>query len=218
MPSIGATTSTRPPVGGKQAAPLAERFENLSLAATVLGWTVWDLYRCWRRWQDALVAIACIKLLVGGLLIVREPLRKRGSWFAWMAAAPSLLIAYAAFRLSVPPDQWPWWCAALLLIGCGVTLSALFTLGASFSVFPAVRTIVGGGLYRHVRHPAYLGQLILVAACCLASRTWWGALPLALGVPLVATRIYAEEQLLMSAPEYVAYARAVRWRLVPWLW
>ena len=218
MPSTGAGISGKSPASVTETVPVYEYLENAALAATVIGWTAWDLYQDWPRWQPLLLGVASIKLLVGYLLLSRRRLQRRGSWFAWLAAAPSLALGYVALRFSTPVDQWPWWCAAMFLAGCGFTFLALLSLGKSFSVLPALRQIVSRGPYRWVRHPAYLGQLMLVAACCLASDSWWGVLPLAVGLPLLAARIFVEEQLLRTSAEYVQYAQQVRWRLVPGVW
>jgi protein-S-isoprenylcysteine O-methyltransferase Ste14 len=43
-------------------------------------------------------------------------------------------------------------------------------------------------------------------------------LPILLAIPFVVVRIIAEENLLRGQAEYLTYADAVKWRLVPGLW
>ena len=80
-------------------------------------------------------------------------------------------------------------------------------------------TVVTGGPYHTVRHPAYAGAILyeLAVPVLLAS---WGALAIsAIGALLLILRTALEDRTLQAElPGYVAYARQVRQRLVPGLW
>ncbi|MCP3960250.1 MAG: hypothetical protein GY719_20600 [bacterium] len=91
-------------------------------------------------------------------------------------------------------------------------------LGRSFAILPALRGVVVRGSYRLVRHPAYAGELLMIAGCVVARPVAGSVAALLLAVPLVALRIRAEEELLMSRERYRSYAEQVRWRLVPGVW
>jgi protein-S-isoprenylcysteine O-methyltransferase Ste14 len=75
------------------------------------------------------------------------------------------------------------------------------------------------GPYRIVRHPFYLGALFFVAGTSLMLGSWWGLgslLPIGL---LLAVRIVFEERLLQQELDgYSAYAKRVRYRLIPLVW
>lgn len=49
---------------------------------------------------------------------------------------------------------------ALLIIGESLSFMGLVTLGKSFGVSPAKRTVVVDGIYRFIKHPIYLGYII----------------------------------------------------------
>ncbi|MDB4964431.1 MAG: Isoprenylcysteine carboxyl methyltransferase, partial [Myxococcales bacterium] len=79
--------------------------------------------------------------------------------------------------------------------------------------------VVSTGVYARVRHPMYLGALLMFLGAPLLTGA---ATALAMGVALtilIAVRIRDEEQLLTtSLPGYDEYRRRVRYRLVPFLW
>jgi protein-S-isoprenylcysteine O-methyltransferase Ste14 len=83
----------------------------------------------------------------------------------------------------------------------------------------AGQTVVSAGPYAVVRHPMYVGALILLAGTPLALGTWW---PLVLLVPLtvvIVIRLLDEEAYLAAKlPGYAEYRRAVRFRLLPMIW
>jgi protein-S-isoprenylcysteine O-methyltransferase Ste14 len=97
---------------------------------------------------------------------------------------------------------------------------AIFNLGRSFSANVAIQQeqkVHRAGLYRFVRHPSYLGLLIIFVSVGLHSRNWLG-LAVAVMPPLAALmyRIYVEEAALNEAfgEEYAEYTRTTK-RLVP---
>jgi len=120
--------------------------------------------------------------------------------------------------MSAPLGEWYLSAEVVYLLGAALVLLSLLSLGRSFAVFPAVRSIRNCGPYRYLRHPAYLGEFIMLAACCGARPSLATLAAVAGAVPLLALRITAEEKLLMSHPAYESYALQVRWRLLPGVW
>ncbi len=79
--------------------------------------------------------------------------------------------------------------------------------------------VITTGPYAFVRHPMYVGALIMAAGVPLALGSWWGLLFALLTVPVLVVRILDEEKMLFGELEgYEAYARNVRYRLVPGVW
>jgi protein-S-isoprenylcysteine O-methyltransferase Ste14 len=84
--------------------------------------------------------------------------------------------------------------------------------------FESQKTI-STGPYALVRHPKYVGDIILIAGIPLALGSWWGLAFLVLAILALAWRILDEEKLLKNdLPGYVEYTQKVRYRLVPYLW
>jgi protein-S-isoprenylcysteine O-methyltransferase Ste14 len=70
-----------------------------------------------------------------------------------------------------------------------------------------------------VRHPGYAAALVLFFGMALALGSVWALLPAALASVLLILRTAWEDRLLRAElAGYDAYARRVRWRLVPGLW
>ncbi|MCV3205801.1 isoprenylcysteine carboxylmethyltransferase family protein [Mesorhizobium sp. YC-39] len=81
------------------------------------------------------------------------------------------------------------------------------------------QTVISTGPYALVRHPMYVGVLILVVGVPLALGSYWGLLFMLLNVPILVLRILDEEKMLRSElGGYTDYTRRVRYRLVPGLW
>lgn len=109
---------------------------------------------------------------------------------------------------------------ALMIFGIAIRWTAVVSLGRSFSANVAIRTeqqLQTGGLYRFVRHPSYLGLLLVLTAIGLHLRNW-AALAIFL-VPSIAAlsyRIHVEEAALRTAfgNIYEAYSSRTK-RLIP---
>jgi protein-S-isoprenylcysteine O-methyltransferase Ste14 len=108
----------------------------------------------------------------------------------------------------------------LIFIGLAVRALAIFTLGKSFSANVAIRDsqkIYRGGLYRFLRHPSYLGLILIFLAIGLHSRNW-----LCLAIAFLPTtaallyRIHIEEAALRNAfaEDYASYSKVTK-RLIP---
>lgn len=172
------------------------------------------------RLSPVRLTITVLNACVGVLFLVRSAVIRHGALSAIVLALPSFVVAGASFKLAPAGHLWPARANATLVAGATLAIVALLSLGRSFAILPAVRRIVRGGPYALVRHPAYLGELAMVAGCCLAHQPLeiWHFWPLAAAVPMVVLRVLVEEHVLVTADEYRTYTRKVRWRLLPGLW
>lgn len=153
-------------------------------------------------------------------------------WDRWFAVAYSLLsvavpaVAGLEYRLRGPGD-WP---IALVLLGVlafalayGLALWAM----ASNPFFETLVRIqrerghvtVSSGPYAYVRHPGYVGILIIVMSMALILRSAWALVPALACCAVVIARTALEDRFLQAQLEgYAAYAGRVRYRLVPGVW
>jgi protein-S-isoprenylcysteine O-methyltransferase Ste14 len=81
------------------------------------------------------------------------------------------------------------------------------------------QTVVSSGPYALVRHPMYVGVLVMMAGVPVALGSLWGLAVLAIVLPGLIWRILDEEKLLKKdLPGYTEYVQKVRYRLVPLIW
>ena len=123
---------------------------------------------------------------------------------------------------TIDGDTIRWFGVALVAIGGVLRLAPVFILGNRFSGLVAIQpghTLVTGGLYGVIRHPSYLGLLLITLGWGLAFRSGAGVLITLLTIPVILARIRSEERLLgeQFGAEYAAY-RARTSRLIPGLY
>jgi protein-S-isoprenylcysteine O-methyltransferase Ste14 len=79
--------------------------------------------------------------------------------------------------------------------------------------------VISTGLYGIVRHPMYMGVLIMFIPTPAALGSYWGLMPMAT-IPLaIVFRIMNEESVLREdLPGYKEYCQKTRYRLIPLIW
>jgi protein-S-isoprenylcysteine O-methyltransferase Ste14 len=135
------------------------------------------------------------------------------------------VIVFSAFDYRFGWSPVPAYVALLgdLLVALGLFVNLLVfrenSYGGSSIETVNDQKVISTGLYARVRHPMYVGVLIMVIGIPLALGSWWGLAVLALTLPVLIWRILDEEELLKKdLPGYREYAQKVRYRLVPYLW
>ncbi len=103
----------------------------------------------------------------------------------------------------------------LELLGIALTQVARVYMGRSFGVLPANRGVVSKGPFSSVRHPIYIGWLVLSIGYAMSYPTARNILLIAITLPFMVWRIEQEETHLSADPEYSVYRRRVRFRLWP---
>jgi protein-S-isoprenylcysteine O-methyltransferase Ste14 len=79
--------------------------------------------------------------------------------------------------------------------------------------------VISSGPYAVVRHPMYVGVILMYLASPVALGSWWALLPALLIVPLLVIRILNEEKVLAEGlPGYSEYMQKTRYRLIPGIW
>ena len=106
-------------------------------------------------------------------------------------------------------------------LGLVTAISARLELGNNWLDIEQARVmarhdVVATGIYRFIRHPIYVGDLLLLSGLELALNSWL-VLGVAILTPLVLTLAIREERMLVqSLPGYEAYCKKTK-RFVPLL-
>lgn len=80
-------------------------------------------------------------------------------------------------------------------------------------------TVCTGGPYRLVRHPGYVGSILLIFSSPFLLGSWWAVIPAGLGSVMFVVRTVLEDRMLTAElPGYAEYARKTRFRLMPGVW
>ncbi len=81
------------------------------------------------------------------------------------------------------------------------------------------QTVISTGPYKLVRHPMYMGALLLLVGIPLSLGSLWGLFAIALMMPALIWRLLNEERFLVkNLAGYSEYQNRVRHRLVPFIW
>ena len=111
----------------------------------------------------------------------------------------------------------------LARVGIGLGLTQVVVIQNSYAA-AAIRTeddqpLVSTGLYGLVRHPMYVGVVIMMVGIPVGLGSWWGLVVLIPGLAGLPLRILDEEQMLnQELAGYREYTEKVRYRLVPHVW
>lgn len=83
----------------------------------------------------------------------------------------------------------------------------------------ADQRVISTGPYAIVRHPMYIGALVMLLGVPLALGSWWGLFTVVPILYVIVWRLRDEEDFLVkNLPGYTAYRDKVRYRLVPFVW
>jgi protein-S-isoprenylcysteine O-methyltransferase len=154
--------------------------------------------------------------------------RDRGS-FLWITLSVALGMTLAcAFGFAGPGALacvWPWQLSGILVLisGLALRLYAIRLLDRHFTSRVTLLTchrLIRSGPYRLLRHPSYLGQLMILTGlgAMMANGVSLFAAPCFTALALV-VRIRVEERAMAEhfGAEFESYRRAT-WRLLPLIW
>jgi protein-S-isoprenylcysteine O-methyltransferase Ste14 len=119
----------------------------------------------------------------------------------------------------------PLWVIVLgeVLVAAGLYICLLVMQQNSFAA-STIETmegqrVISTGLYGIVRHPMYLGTLVMSVGIPLALGSYWGLFLILAVLPMLVLRIGDEEKMLVGELKgYADYRQHVRSRLVPGVW
>jgi protein-S-isoprenylcysteine O-methyltransferase Ste14 len=110
-----------------------------------------------------------------------------------------------------------------VLVAAGLVLAQWVVIQNSYAAATITvereQPLVDTGLYGMVRHPLYVGALIMMVGSPLALGSLWALVVLVPGFVALAVRIVDEEQMLTEQlPRYDEYTQKVPYRLLPHVW
>jgi protein-S-isoprenylcysteine O-methyltransferase Ste14 len=110
-----------------------------------------------------------------------------------------------------------------VLVGVGLVVAQYVVVQNAYAAatitVEADQELVSTGLYGVVRHPMYLGTLVMMTGTPLALDSYWGLVVVAPVLASLVARIADEEKMLTAElAGYDEYTRRVRSRLVPGVW
>ena len=103
----------------------------------------------------------------------------------------------------------------LQALGISAMIVSVLSLGKSFGIIPANRTVKYSGAYRIVRHPLYASEIIFHIGFLMGNMSLRNLLLVTLIFSGQIWRALSEERLLSRDPVYAQYRTAVRFRFVP---
>lgn len=136
-----------------------------------------------------------------------------------------LMAAFSAFDHRMGWSGVPGWLCVLgdVLVAAGLTVAMLVIVENSYAAatvtVEAGQRLASGGLYKFVRHPMYVGNVIMMVGMPLALGSYWGLAFVIPGIAALVFRILDEEELLsQELAGYSEYRERVRYRLLPHVW
>jgi protein-S-isoprenylcysteine O-methyltransferase Ste14 len=139
--------------------------------------------------------------------------------------ALSTMLAFSAFDHRMGWSSAPAWVCllgdVLVVIGLCIAFLVVFQNGyaAATVTVETGQTVVSTGVYKFVRHPMYVGNVIMMVGIPLGLGSYWGLLLVIPGVFVLVSRILDEEKMLtQELCGYGEYAQRVRYRLMPYVW
>lgn len=211
----------------------------LLLAVLVLGAA--GTLKFWQGW--AFLAVTFVAPLGFGLyfyrhdpqLLARRMLTKEKVGAQKVVMLLWKLLSVPAYLLAGLDHRFGWSRQFLVPVPGWLTVLALLVLPAGYLLFYWVmkanrfaasiiqvesgQTVIDTGPYQLVRHPMYLGFLILWLAAPLALGSFIAVPVFALALPILAFRLLNEEKFLhCELPGYAEYCRRTPRRLIPFVW
>ncbi len=148
------------------------------------------------------------------------------SLFGIMSLIFTPLVAGLTVRFDWPPHIGPVMIATGLLVTVAGWAFHIWAMQVNRYFAIVVRlqddrnqTVVRVGPYRWMRHPGYVGGILVSIAMPLMLGSFWALIPGIMAALLLVIRTYLEDRFLQrSLDGYSDYTEQVRYRLIPGLW
>ncbi|MBX2804253.1 MAG: DUF1295 domain-containing protein [Myxococcales bacterium] len=182
-------------------APSAASWLYLALhGAYGLVWVLKDLTFPDKNWQGR-ATLPSILMAAAGLSTY---------WLAgWLVISGTATRSYP-----LPEPAWLAGCAFLCVLGCTIMIAADVQ---KFATLQVKRGLITTGMFRRIRHPNYLGEMLIYSSFALVAWHWIPALVLAyFWLGMFAPNMALKEASMSRYPEWADYKQR-SWWLVPGL-
>jgi protein-S-isoprenylcysteine O-methyltransferase Ste14 len=202
---------------------LAARRRSLLMNALLVALFLAFAYANLNRWHETGRPVGLGAVLLEGFtaflfLVRRAPLATSHRPLAWVAALLGAFTMLGARPVS-SPDAGPLALFEIVqLVGFGIVIVALGTLGRSFGIVAANRGVKTRGLYGFVRHPAYSGYLVSYFGYVAENMSARNVILLMVATGAQVVRMGEEERMLRDDSAYREYLSRVPHRLVPYVY
>jgi protein-S-isoprenylcysteine O-methyltransferase Ste14 len=168
------------------------------------------------------------------IFAARSRFRKEGSkgWDVIVASLTMIAIATVLPVAALDNQRFGWapapgWAIALgyvLLVASYAWVGWAQAVNRHFEPTVRIQTerghkVIDTGPYAFVRHPGYIGAIVLAIGTALALGSLWALVPAAAVIIILAGRTLGEEAVLRAElAGYAEYMQRVRYRWVPGIW
>lgn len=214
-------------------------FLGLALFSAVWFWIA-GRANWWQGWAFLLAFIVYVSVLVWRLSrvnpeLVRERDRPAGvaeTWDRAVIRVYSVILIVFLVVSALDGGRYGWSVVPLgvqvtgwiSLVAAGAIVWHAMMVNAYLSSWARLQkdrgqVVVQEGMYRHIRHPMYLGIMIAFLGLPLVLGSWWAMIPSVVIIGLFLYRTYREDEMLMEElAGYAEYAKKVKYKLLPGLW
>ncbi len=167
------------------------------------------------RLTDTIWSVGLITM--GVFCVMRpRPVAVMLNWRAIVSGLGAFVLPTLMVRAVLPSSGLAYHVGVVLgLLGITLSQVARIYMGHTFAVLPANRGIVSNGPFHFVRHPVYLGWMMVVIGFAATYPSPWNTLMMMASMALTFWRIHLEEELLGADPAYCDYRARVPYRMIP---
>ena len=158
-----------------------------------------------------------------GAVSEKERSQKIIQAFAGLAFIATLVLPALDHRFAWSAVAVYWVIAGDALVLCGFLVIFLVfkvnTFTSGVIEVASEQKVISTGPYAVVRHPMYLGALVMLFGVPLALGSWWGLATFLPMTVVIVVRLLDEEKFLVNNLHgYAEYRDKVRYRLAPFVW
>lgn len=198
--------------------PRQDQIFNILLGLSFIYWAFAGFYKDLSILSTVRVCTSILNIVIGILIILRSKELKKAKPKALLFSLPSLILGGLLFKFALPFTIWSSFLQIIFALASIFTILSFLSLGSSFSILPSLRKIKDTGTYRIVRHPAYLGESLMVFCLAISSDRRYALFFFLVYLVMLRFRIEEEENLLSTTQAYRSYQERIKWKLLPFLW